>query len=175
MADRPAVILDCMKKVWLIILGVVIVIGIAVAYLLLTGRKAASPQDNAAQTATQQSSQPPETSEANTEQSAAQTPGNYTPYSPDAVTKTNDRKILFFHAPWCPQCRALEKSITSSAIPTGVTIFKVDYDSSTALRQKYGVTIQTTLIEIDKNGNEVQKYVAYSTPNLNAVVEAMKL
>jgi thiol-disulfide isomerase/thioredoxin len=95
--------------------------------------------------------------------------GAYTTYNSNVIASTAGTKILFFHAPWCPQCRALEKSIEEGDIPSGVTIIKVDYDSNQALRQKYGVTIQTTLVKVDDSGNLVEKYVAYEKPTLQAL------
>lgn len=95
--------------------------------------------------------------------------GEYTDYSEAKLAATSGTRILFFHAPWCPQCRALDASIKAGEIPAGVTIFKVDYDSNQALRQKYGVTIQTTLVKLDTQGGVAQKYVAYDEPNLTAV------
>jgi thiol-disulfide isomerase/thioredoxin len=95
--------------------------------------------------------------------------GRYVEYDESALAAAEGTKVLFFHAPWCPQCRALEASIQESTIPAGVTIFKVDYDTNQALRQKYGVTIQTTLVKIDDNGNLVEKYVAYDEPTFDAV------
>ncbi|MEX2007054.1 MAG: thioredoxin family protein [Candidatus Saccharimonadales bacterium] len=90
----------------------------------------------------------------------------YVEYSDDVIAQTAGTKILFFHASWCPQCRQLERSILSGTIPNGVTVIKVDYDSNQELRQKYGVTIQTTLVKVDDNGNLVEKYVAYDEPTL---------
>lgn len=98
-------------------------------------------------------------------------PGMYADYSAEAVATTSGTKILFFHAPWCPQCRELEKSIKEGSIPAGVTIFKVDYDSNQALRRTHGVTIQTTLVKIDDAGATVKKYVAYNKPSLQALIE----
>lgn len=98
-------------------------------------------------------------------------PGQYVEYSEDKLAETAGTRVLFFHAPWCPQCRALEASIKDGKIPEDVTIFKVDYDSNQVLRQKYGVTIQTTLVRIDDEGSLTKKYVAYDEPNLNAVNE----
>lgn len=95
--------------------------------------------------------------------------GQYLDYSEGALASTTGEKILFFHAPWCPQCRALEESIISGSIPAGVNIFKVDYDTSTKLKQQYGVTLQTTLVKIDDNGELVEKYIAYSSPTLEAL------
>lgn len=102
----------------------------------------------------------------------AETAGQYIEYSDDLLTNsTLGTKILFFHASWCPQCRELEDSIEMGDIPSGVTIIKVDYDDNQSLRSRYGVTIQTTLIKIDNEGNLLEKYVAYDSPSLTAVVE----
>ncbi len=95
--------------------------------------------------------------------------GAYLDYSEDALASASGEKIIFFHAPWCPQCRALEESIKKGTIPSGVSIFKVDYDSSTDLKKKYGVTLQTTLVKVDDSGNLVKKYVAYSSPTLDSL------
>lgn len=97
------------------------------------------------------------------------TAGSYIDYDESAISRTQGTKILFFHAPWCPQCRALETDIKASIIPDGVTIIKTDYDSNQTLRQKYGVTIQTTLVLVDDQGNFVKKYVAYDEPTLASV------
>lgn len=99
--------------------------------------------------------------------------GAYVPYSAEAFANAEGRRWLFFHAGWCPQCRALEKDIEQQGVPDGVTIFKVNYDSETALKKKYGVTLQTTVVEVDANGNEVQKFVAYDDPTIQAVMNAL--
>jgi len=84
------------------------------------------------------------------------TPGAYIKYDEAALTAGTN--IIFFHATWCPTCRALEKNITNNVtdIPNGVTILKADYDSQTALKQKYGVVRQHTLVVVDQNGNEIK-------------------
>lgn len=99
------------------------------------------------------------------------TPGSYVDYSDSIIASTSGIKLLFFHAPWCPQCRALDASIKSGPIPNGITIIKTDYDSNQKLRQKYGVTIQTTVVRVDDNGNLVKKYVAYDKPTLENVIK----
>lgn len=73
--------------------------------------------------------------------------------------------VLFFRAPWCPTCRALDADIREnlSAIPAGVTILDVDYDSSTDLKQKYGVTYQHTLVQVDAQGNQIAKWTGSLT------------
>jgi hypothetical protein len=99
--------------------------------------------------------------------------GAYVDYSDDAIAQAQGRVLLFFHAPWCPQCRSIESDIVAQGVPDGVTIIKVDFDSRQDLRQRYGVTLQTTLVEVDATGAELQKYVAYDDPHLDAVIAAM--
>lgn len=100
---------------------------------------------------------------------AAAESGVYVDYSSSIIADTPGTKLLFFHAPWCPQCRDLESDIKQKGVPSGVAIIKVDYDSNQSLRKKYGVTIQTTIVRIDDQGNAVKKYVAYDDPSLEAV------
>jgi thiol-disulfide isomerase/thioredoxin len=100
-------------------------------------------------------------------------PGAYLEYSDDAIARADGRVLLFFHAPWCPQCRSVEADILAEGVPAGITIIKVDYDSRQDLRQRYGVTLQTTFVEVDADGAALQKHVAYDDPRLAAVIAAM--
>jgi thiol-disulfide isomerase/thioredoxin len=98
-----------------------------------------------------------------TEDSQAQILQPYQVYSPEALQaaqETDNKIVLFFHATWCPSCRALDSEITSNLaeIPENLTIFKVNYDAETALKQQYSVTTQHTLVQIDSTGNEVTKW-----------------
>lgn len=102
-------------------------------------------------------------------------PGQYVDYSPELVAATPGTKLLFFHAPWCTQCQALESDIEASTIPDDVTIFKVDYDTNQDLRQKYGVTIQTTVVEVDDQGKKVDDVVPYDEPTLSSVEQGLNL
>jgi thiol-disulfide isomerase/thioredoxin len=82
----------------------------------------------------------------------------YIPYSAESITANADgTNIIFFHAPWCPTCKAGEADINTnlSAIPAKFNILKTDFDTSTALRQKYGVTSQSTFVKVDKDGNKL--------------------
>ncbi len=99
--------------------------------------------------------------------------GKYVDYVDGASIKVAGKKLLFFHASWCPQCRALDESIRTSTLPDDTVIVKVDYDSNQALRQKYGVTIQTTVVKINDQGEKVASYVAYEEPNFAAVQKAL--
>lgn len=89
----------------------------------------------------------------------------YTPYSESAVTAalaSGKTVYLFFHATWCPGCKALDAAITSDAmsIPAGSIIYKVDYDTETALRAKHGVTMQHTVVKLNSDGSTMKKIVA---------------
>ena len=97
--------------------------------------------------------------------------GLYAPYSADKLAMAADGDVvLFFKASWCPSCRTLDNNIKSNLgdIPAGVTILEVDFDSSTDLKKKYGVTSQHTLVQVDQNGNQVKKWRGGNT--LDAVL-----
>ncbi len=148
------------KKVVFIIIGIILLLAGALSYTLL--RPVNETQ------VTQESDSSSETPAAETTAKNNE-PGSYVEYSADAILTTPGTKLLFFHAPWCPQCREMEESINTGSIPSGVTVFKVDYDSNQALRQKYGVTLQTTFVKIDDQGNKVASYVAYEEPQFSSV------
>ena len=85
----------------------------------------------------------------------AQPTGYYGDYTDArAADRSYDTTILFFYAPWCSECRAFEQAIQSGAVPAGVQILKVDYDTRTDLRQKYGVRIQSTFVELDDDDDQ---------------------
>jgi len=88
--------------------------------------------------------------------------GIYRDYSDDAVADTSyDTTVVFFYASWCPECRAFEQAIEAEGVPDGVQILKTDYDTEHDLRERYGITIQTTFVEVDADGNEVSKWIGY--------------
>jgi thiol-disulfide isomerase/thioredoxin len=78
---------------------------------------------------------------------------------------SGQKVALFFHAAWCPSCRSLDTAINTnlSLIPQDALIVKVDYDTSDALKQKYGVTSQHTTVLIDKDMNLVSKKLGAKT------------
>jgi thiol-disulfide isomerase/thioredoxin len=146
---------------WGIIFTVILV---AVMYVVLFVRdngQAPSRSDTSSQTTTPASNAPGEAA------------GSYVAYSQQNLAAAEGKRWLFFHAGWCPQCRAIEQDIEQDGVPEGVTILKVNYDTATDLKKKYGVTLQTTFVSVDEKGNQLEKFVAYDDPTLDAVVGAL--
>lgn len=160
-----------MNKKLLVAAGVVIlVIGAAVTYVLLSKNQAVEDtRPMTSESSTEQAELPVETPDAATPLQA----GSYKDYSEADFAAITGTRLLFFHAPWCPQCRDLDASIKSSQLPDGVTVFKIDYDSNQSLRAKYGVTLQTTVVKVDSAGNKVASFVAYNEPNFASVQQAL--
>jgi thiol-disulfide isomerase/thioredoxin len=104
-------------------------------------------------------------------ENVAAKPGEYLDYSPETLQTelAEDHKVvLFFHAPWCPFCKAANAAFKAKLdqIPSNVVVLKTDYDSNSALKQKYGVTYQHTFVQIDKNGNLISKWNGGDVDNL---------
>ena len=161
-----------MKKTWVIIGGVVLIIAAAFIYLLVSGDKVSSP-NGPGQTDNAQAQKDAESLKT---QMPAQS-GVYRDFEGGAFEQDRGkaRQVIFFHAPWCPQCRELDKSIKEGKIPAGVIIYKLDFDTSYYYRKLYGVTQQTTFVEVDGKGMLVDRYNAYYTPSLEAVIKGLKL
>ena len=104
---------------------------------------------------------------------SCETPGRYADYSAEAAADVcYTDTILFFHAPWCPECRGFEKAIESGTVPDGAQILKVDYDSATDLRKKYEVTIQSTFVRVDATGKRIKLWSGYGQDkSVDAILE----
>lgn len=139
--------------------GLVLIIGTFGTYVFFRANKSAPTSLNDSEIISSQA------------QKSTKDQGSYVDYRADIISTTTGTKVLFFHAPWCSQCRSIESGIKAQGVPEGLTIIKVDYDSNQALRQKYGVTLQTTFVKIDDQGNFISKYVAYEQPTFEAVKE----
>ena len=102
--------------------------------------------------------------------------GSYEVYGSEkvALASTDHKVVLFFRAVWCPTCIVLDKDIRAnlSKIPSGLTILDVDYDNSTDLKKKYGVTYQHTFVQVDKDGNLIKKWSG--SPTLVKLVAEVK-
>lgn len=97
--------------------------------------------------------------------------GTYADYSSDALAQAQargDKVVLFFHAVWCPFCKQLDQELRTSPdlIPSGVTLLKTDFDSSTELKTQYGVRFQHTFVQVDDQGNLVTSWLGGGIPEL---------
>ena len=144
---------------------VLLVIGAGVLYVLFQKNVTIGSDEINVESSEMQTNPQPELPNATT--------GKYVEYTEDSFASAKGERLLFFHAPWCPQCRALDESIKASELPSGLTIFKVDYDSNQLLRAKYGVTLQTTVVKVDEGGNKSNSFVAYDEPTFQSVKRAL--
>lgn len=94
--------------------------------------------------------------------------GLYRSYGESELAKVAEgaRVVLFFNASWCPTCQTVDKELLSSTIPDNLVILSVDYDSATELRKKYLVTYQHTFVEVDADGNMIQKWSGGGLENI---------
>lgn len=153
------------NRAWVIVVAIIAVIIAAFAYIALyrPDKKIADTQ------------QPPTSTRSETPETTATTSGKYIEYTAQSFAAAKDaRRLLFFHAPWCPQCRALEQSIMSSGVPQNTIIFKVDYDTASELKKRYSVTLQTTVVEVNGSDELKKKIVAYDDPSLDFVLKALE-
>ena len=155
-----------MKNSTTIIITIIslLIIGGGVVYIIdnqstTTSREVESSQN-------EDSAEPDDIAEP-TSQTNNDSSGEYIDYSEQAFVDAADQtRLLFFHASWCPQCRALEADIAANGVPEDVTIFEVDFDNSQQLRQKYGVTTQTTVVKVDADGELVDSFVPFDDPSI---------
>lgn len=76
-----------------------------------------------------------------------------------SLLASGETNVIFFHANWCPSCRAADTSLSQSQIPDGLNILKADFDTETELKKKYGIVSQHTYVMVDADGNEIKKWV----------------
>lgn len=89
---------------------------------------------------------------------------HYVKYSDATLAKArvNGNAVLFFAATkWCTTCSALDTELRqrSNSLPDNVTVLKIDYDNDIKTKTKYSVTTQHTMIRLDRNGNEVKRWI----------------
>jgi thiol-disulfide isomerase/thioredoxin len=103
------------------------------------------------------------------------TPGIYKSVSAAEIDNfTDSKRVLFFHASWCPTCLALDRDIKASEnkIPTNISILKLNIDEELELKRKYGVTLQHTLVQIDEDGNELGQW--NGSPSLVSLLDKVR-
>lgn len=103
-----------------------------------------------------------------------QTNERYMTYSRESFDAAAGKKrVLFFHAPWCPTCRPADAAFRKdpTLIPEDVVLFQTDYDTSADLKKQYGVTYQHTFVQVDAGGNAVTKWNGGQITELTANVK----
>lgn len=151
-----------------IIAGLVVAILIGSgAVVLLMGEQSTDETvtDSNAVTPTDQTPAAQDSAIAADEQNAAevadaeQSAGQYVQYSDAVLADTSDTdRILFFHAEWCSTCKFFEGDIKSAGIPEGITIIEANYDDETELKARYDVSVQSTFVLLDSEGNLKQTW-----------------
>ena len=164
-----------MNKMLIWVLGAIIVVGGGLFLLLGAGNAPSDSMINKDETKMEDGSMTEKDSMMKEDNmkggDAMMQKGSYEPYAPEKLAKADSGDVvLFFRASWCPTCRALDSNIKAdlSAIPSTLTILDVDYDNSAALKQKYGVTYQHTLVQVNADGSLVKKWSG--SPTLAALV-----
>lgn len=153
------------QRIITLILGIIIVSFLAI-YFKKPQNQERMLNESATNEATKETNQ-----EKTTPTQANAKAGSYEAYDASKISRGEDGTvILFFHASWCPSCRALNSDIEKNlgTIPEKISILKTDYDTETELKKKYGVTYQHTLVQVDQNGEMIKKWSG--SPNLNSLL-----
>ena len=106
-------------------------------------------------------------------QTEDKTPGfaGYWDYDAEVVETFIGKKpfAFYFSASWCPICTAMDKGIRANMenFPSGVSIFKVDYDTHVDLRKQYEVQGQHTIVFFDNNGEVANTIRGFSLEDIN--------
>ena len=141
-----------------------LLLGLVLAGAVVFGGCTKSQQaqvDQVANTMMADSNQEMTTSTTADERTATTAGGSYVPYSKTAFDGAADKqRVYFFHASWCPTCKAADKDLTQNVdqIPPEVVVFKTDYDEETELKEQYDITYQHTFVQVDEQGNELTKW-----------------
>lgn len=111
-----------------------------------------------------------------TSQNPASQSQNYVEYTPTIVrelTNQNKKVVLFFHATWCPTCKAANEDILSrlSEIPENIVIVKTDYDTYPELKEQYNITYQHTFVQVDSDGNQI---IIWNGGDLDEIIAKVK-
>jgi thiol-disulfide isomerase/thioredoxin len=99
--------------------------------------------------------------------------GMYKAYS-DGVVGNGAISVLFFHAGWCPVCKREDGKLTGwyeANAEKFLTTYKVNYDTSGELKNRYNVTYQHTFVKIDGQGNILEKIQGPSEEQLMTLLQ----
>lgn len=99
----------------------------------------------------------------------------YTEYTDKALADAvvYGRPVLFFYASWDQTSKDAEVDILANlgALPEGVTVLKVNYDSADSLKKQYGITYQHSFVQIDAHGNKV---ISWSGADAASIIDNLR-
>jgi thioredoxin-like negative regulator of GroEL len=90
-------------------------------------------------------------------------------YSPAIFEQLGHRRrILFFNATWCTTCQDANTDFEqrTAELPADVTLFRVNYDQETELKNRYGVTYQHTFVIVDQQAKPLKIWNGGGTEKL---------
>ncbi len=104
-------------------------------------------------------------------------PASYSAYSEAKYNELKGKKAfaLFFHADWCPTCVGIEKAVQEDLAnyPAGTTILQANFDTESALKQQYGIQMQSTVVIIDAEGNPVKTLASPANIEIKTALEGV--
>jgi len=156
------------------IIWLIVVLGVAVGLILISDKPNSSSFSSPHSSVSNSNTERVVEDAGGDDSSISTTPGSFEAYSPEKLARADEGDVvLFFHASWCPSCRVLNKDIENnlSNIPSDLSILKLDYDTETELKKKYGVTYQHTLVQVDSSGEMIQKWSGGS--NLHSIISKL--
>lgn len=142
------------KKIIVLIIAAVVLLGIG--YFIVTGNKSNNPVG--------QTQQPQGTNEQTNANQNPELAKRYVAYSAENLvkaTENNGKAVLFFAAlKWCPTCQAADRDFRANfdKLPKDISILMIDYDTATELKNKYSITYQDTLVQVDAQGKEITRW-----------------
>jgi len=93
--------------------------------------------------------------------------GTYEQYDPAKLALAQDGKVvLFFNSKYSKTSKQLDAAFKdkSTKFPSNITILSIDYDKNYALRQQYGVPFEGTFVQVDANGNMINRWSGSEDP-----------
>lgn len=120
------------------------------------------------------------TAPAKAEEPTTPTVGKYVEYSRETFEKSSSqRRVLFFYANWCSTCRPADSSFNQNVgrLPADLVLLRVNYNDTATdqeekdLAAKYGITYQHTFVQIDAQGNAINRWNGGEIDQLLAKVQ----
>lgn len=165
-----------MKYIWWIV-GAIVLIGLLILVVVLRPMTPTTNMDSSDKKDTSNATDLPMTTDPGVDEpSAVLASGRYVDYSAELVDDNGfQTTILFFYAGWCPECRGYDQAITAATLPDGLQILKLNYDDEQDLRQKYGVTIQSSFVRVNAAGDKQKLWNGYGQEkSLDVILENTK-